>query len=215
MRIGIIGTGNVGSALARLWVDAGHSVVLSSRHPQQLENLVLEMGARSITGSVESAAERGDVVVLSIPLGGIDDVRNRIGDRLEGKTVIDTMNPFVQRDGEIAAGIKKRGIASGVATQEKFPSAKIVRAFSSVPSRDLHTLAHREPDPVAIPYAGDDSEAKSIVAQLIRDAGFVPYDLGRLAESQPQDPGGMLFGKALTRERIDQKMERVSSTAAG
>lgn len=202
MRVGIIGAGHIGGTLARLWANSGHQVTISSRHVEQLTPLVNQIGSNVCKGSVEEASKFGEVVVLSIPLGGIRTTGARIANYLVNKTVIDTMNPFIERDGDVAKEIIESGLASGEATQRRFPSAKIVRAFSNVRYLDLNSQNHRNPPLIAIPFATDDDNSRPVITELIKDAGFEPYDLGLLKQSKPQDPGGILFGKALTAAQI-------------
>jgi 8-hydroxy-5-deazaflavin:NADPH oxidoreductase len=203
MKIGIIGAGNIGGTLGTLWARGDHEVMLSSRHPERLDALVREIGPHACAGTVEEAAGFGDVVLLAIPLGGIAAAAMKIGKRLAGKVVLDAMNPFVERDGDIADKIIRRGITEGQATQERFADARVVRAFSSVRFAALQPQEGRDaPFILAIPFASDDPGAREIAAHLIRDAGFEPFDLGSLADSKPQDPGGILFGKALTGAQI-------------
>jgi hypothetical protein len=198
MKIGIIGAGRVGSTLAGLWADAGHQVVISSRHPVELTEMVVGQDENLAAGAIEDAADFGDVVVLAIPLAGIIEVLERAGSYMVGKIVIDAMNPFPSRDGELALEIRRRNIAAAQGTQELMPDATVVRAFSSIPFRDLQMEAHRSGMLLAVPFAADDPRAGQVVEELIHDAGFEPYDMGYLSDSQPQDPGGLLFGKALT-----------------
>lgn len=207
MKIGIIGTGHIGSILARLWSKCGHDITVSCRNPQKLESFVKELGPRVCNGTVEEAARFGEVVVLAIPLGAIKEVSTKVKKYLDNKVVIDCMNPFVERDGEIAEEIFKRGIASGEATRERFPSAKIVRAFSSIRFSELEAMSNRTPR-IAVPMAADDDQAKEVVMKLIRDAGFDPFDLGKLERSKPLDPGGILFVKSLTDSQITELLMR-------
>jgi hypothetical protein len=198
MKIGILGGGHIGGTLTRLWAEAGHQVMVSSRHPEELESLVSEIDGDAQTGSVEEAAAFGEVVFLAIPLKGVVDTLPDIADDLSGKVVIDAMNPFPGRDGEVAQEIFDRGIASGVRTQERLPDAKVARAFSSVYYQVLQSEAHREGEKIAVPIAADDNEARSVTEQLVRDAGFEPFDLGSLTDSKPLDPEGSLFTEAMT-----------------
>lgn len=204
MKIGIIGAGHIGGTLARFWANSGHQVTVSSRHVEQLAALVSQISPNIFTGSVEEAAKFGEVVVLSIPLGGIKTTGAKIANHLVNKTVIDTMNPFIERDGDLAKEIIESGLSSGEATQKRFPSAKIVRAFSSIRYSDLMSQNHRNPPLVAVPFATDYQESRNTVIQLIKDAGFEPFDLGSLKDSKPQDPDGILFGKALTSDQIKE-----------
>jgi hypothetical protein len=202
MRIGILGAGNIGGTLARLWSRAGHEVMVSSRHPEKLTPPDPGIGSPGKTGSLEEAARFGEVVLLAIPFAGLLDTVPAVAPLLAGKVVIDAMNPFSARDGSIAEQARARG-ASGLTTRDRLPDARLVRSFSTVNYRELQSQAHRLADRVAVPMAGDDPQAKEIVARLIRDAGFEPYDLGPLADSSPLDPGGALFGRAMTRRQIE------------
>ncbi len=202
MNIGIIGTGDIGGTLAKLWASAGHHVMVSSRHPEKLTGLVKDIGGNARAGSVEEAAQLSEVVFLAMPLKGVRVTFPKIKAHLAGKVVLDAMNPFPNRDGEVATEIQRRGIAAGVATQERLPDSKVVRAFSSVYYRTLQTEHHRQDHRVAIPIAGDDEQAKTVAADLVRDAGFEPFDLGTLPESKPLDPGGALFTETLTTEEM-------------
>lgn len=202
MKIGIIGAGNIGGTLTRLWAAAGYEILVSSRHPGELTALVKEAGDHASAGSVEDAAEFGEVVFLAMPLKGVVDTLPKIQSVLAGKVILDAMNPFPNRDGDIALDIQRRGIASGVATQERLPDSTVVRAFSSIRFRDLQTEHHRNGDRLAVPIAGDDPAAKDVATKLVRDAGFVAYDIGTLAESRPLDPGGVLFVQALTHDQV-------------
>ncbi|MDX1618553.1 MAG: NAD(P)-binding domain-containing protein [Balneolaceae bacterium] len=207
MDIGIIGAGSIGGTLARLWAEAGHKVMISSRHPEELKSLAEDIGGNADYGTVKEAAAFGEVVVLAIPLKGRGDTVPDIKSSLNGKVVIDAMNPFPGRDGSIAEGIIKKGIASGVATSEQLDQSEVVRAFSSVYFKELQSESHREGEKVAIPMAAETEKARDIAAGLIRDAGFEPYDLGSLAESKPLDPDGQLFGSTLTAQEIRAMFE--------
>lgn len=198
MKIGIVGAGSIGGTLARLWAEAGHEIAISSRHPGELEGLAKEIGKGTKAVTPAEAAAFGEAVLLAIPLKGRKDTVAGIRHLLEGKLVIDAMNPFPGRDGSIAEEIISSGIASGAATSEQLSESDVVRAFSSVYFKQLESEAHRSGEKLAIPMAGDRKDAKQVAEQLIRDAGFEPFDLGGLSESKPLDPDGALFGKALT-----------------
>ncbi|MDX1639385.1 MAG: hypothetical protein R3281_15570 [Balneolaceae bacterium] len=143
-------------------------------------------------------------MLLAIPLKGFPGVLSSIKPDLNGKIVLDAMNPFPGRDGDVANDILNRGIASGVATQEQLPDAKVAGVFSSVYYKVLQSEAHRPGDRIAIPYAADDDEAREVAQKLIADAGFDPYFLGTLSESKPLDPGGMLFTESYTSREMEE-----------
>lgn len=204
MKIGIVGAGNIGGTLGELWAAAGHEVMLSSRHPAQLTELTERLGPNGHADTIERAAEFGEIVLLAIPLKGVEQAFTKIQESFSGKIVMDAMNPFPGRDGRVAQNVIDREIASGVATQERLPDSRVVRVFSSVYYGDLQSEAHRDGNPLAIPLAGTDDEAKRVVADLVQDAGFTHYDLGDLENSKALDPGGILFGKSLTVKDMEQ-----------
>ena len=99
LKIGIIGTGNIGGALARHWVEAGHEVFVSSRHPEELQGLADELGARAHAGTPAEAADFGEVVLVSVPYSAMPQVGAELSAALAGKVVLDTSNPVARRDG--------------------------------------------------------------------------------------------------------------------
>lgn len=204
MKIACIGAGRIGGTLARFWAKSGHELLISSRHLETLDPLLKELGKNACKGTFEEAAQFGDIILLAIPLGGISRIESKIGKYIQNKVVLDAMNPFAERDGDIARDIFTRKIASGQATQERFPNAKIVRAFSSIRFTELLSESHRKPPLIAVPYSTDYNDTKKIAEQLISDAGFEPFDLGPLTMSKPLDPNGFLFGKALTKKQIQE-----------
>ena len=108
-KIGIIGTGKIGSALARAWVKAGHEVFVSSRHPEELRALVAQLGAHAHAGTPREAAAFGSVVLVSIPYGAMPQIGMDLGAELAGKVILDTSNPSEGRDGAMATEAKKTG----------------------------------------------------------------------------------------------------------
>jgi len=203
MRIGIVGAGMIGSTVAKLWVDAGHEVRLSSRHPNELRPLVAPLGARASTGTPQEAAQFGEVVMLTLPLNAIPDVARDIAPLLAGKVVLDTGNLYTQRDGaEIVqeAGAHPQGSAGWDAAH--FPKARWVKAFNTVYFKTLEKEAHRQGDRVGIPLAGDDRNALEIAAQLVRDAGFEPVIVGALARGKEFEPDGKVYNTGMSGQEV-------------
>jgi len=188
MRIGIVGAGMIGSTVAKLWVDAGHDVRLSSRHPAGLQLLVEKLGSRASAGTAEEAAKFGEVVMLTIPLAAVPDVAREVAPLVAGKVVLDTGNAYQKRDGERAreATAHPQGSAGWAAAM--FPGARWVKAFNTVYFKVLESEAHRNGDRVGIPLAGDDHKAVEIAAGLVRDAGFDPVIVGALARGKEFEP---------------------------
>ena len=156
LKIGVIGSGNIGGTIGGLWVKAGHPVLFSSRHPEELKGLVESLGPLAKAGTVAEAIAFGDVVFIAVPYRALPQVGQEYGAALKGKIVIDACNATVARDGDITEEVNKNGI--GVTSQKYLPGARIVRAFNSLNFRIFAKEANR-PDPkLAIPIAGDDAD---------------------------------------------------------
>lgn len=196
VRIGVIGSGNIGGAIGTLWAKAGHEILFSSRNPESLKGLVAEAGPKTRAGTPAEAAAFGPVVFLALPYSAIPQIGKDFGPAMKGKVVIDCSNPSVNRDGEMAAAAREKG--SGVATAEYIPGARVVRAFGTINYKVALSNAHRAGDKVAIPIAGDDAEAVRIASALVVDAGFEPVMVGGLAQSKVFDMGGPGSGKNTT-----------------
>lgn len=189
MLIGIVGAGMIGSTVAKLWVDAGHAVLVASRHPEDLQELVTRLGSRASAGTPADAAAFGEIVVLTVPLRAMTKLASDLAPALAGKIVIDTCNAYEKRDG--AAAREAAHHASGTAgwAAAMFPKARWVKAFNSVYFKALETEAHRAGDRVGIPLASDDAEALDVVAELVRDAGLDPVPVGALVRGKEFEPG--------------------------
>jgi predicted dinucleotide-binding enzyme len=199
LKIGIIGTGRIGGALARHWVGAGHEVFMSSRHPEELQDLAEELGPRARAGTPREAAAFGEVVLVSVPYAAIPQIGRDYKAELAGKIILDTSNPFEGRDGPMAIEAQQKG--AGIASAEFLNTTRLVRAFNCIPAASLANEANREPERIAIPLGGDDEEALAMAERLVRDAGFDPVVIGSLEESQRFDLGQPLaMGSATAAE---------------
>ena len=204
LKIGIIGAGKIGGTLASLWVEAGHEVLLSSRHPDQLQGLARSLGPRARVGTPKEAAVFGDVVLVSVPYGALPQVGRDLAKELAGKVVLDTGNPYPERDGEMAVEARRKG--TGVASAELLPGVRLVRAFNAISYRNLRSEAHRAGEPVAIPVAGDDERALGVATRLVRDAGFEPVVVGPLAKAKLFDVGTPVYTQVLTAKELRQRL---------
>jgi predicted dinucleotide-binding enzyme len=179
--IGFIGSGHIGSTLARLAVAAGHDVVLSnSRGPETLADLVGELGPRARAATPAEAAGAGEIVVVTIPLKSYREVPI---EPLRGKVVIDTNNYYPQRDGHIAE-LDDESTTVSELLQAHLPASTVVKAFNNINYAMLRELARPAGDPErsVLAIAGDDAGAKAAVARLVDDIGYDAYDVGPLAE---------------------------------
>lgn len=187
LRIGIIGTGNIGGGLAIHWADAGHELVISSRHPEELEPLAERLGERVRTGTPRKAAAFGEVVLVSVPYAATPQIGRDYADELEGKIVLDTGNPIPDRDGDMARAALEQG--TGVASAEFLAGTRLVRAFNCIPAERLRNEANHEPEPHAIPLASDHPAAFEVARRLVEDAGFAPVVVGDLETARYFDLG--------------------------
>jgi 8-hydroxy-5-deazaflavin:NADPH oxidoreductase len=200
LKIGIIGAGHIGGTLARLWVAAGHEVLVSSRHPDELKGLAATLGPRAHVGTPRDAALFGDVVVVSVPYGALPQLGRDLKSELAGKIVLDTCNPYPSRDGDMA--VEARRLSTGVADPQFLPGTRLVRAFNAINSGDLSGEAHRAGEPVAIPLAGDDAQALAVAQRLVRDAGFEPVVVGPLSRAREFDVGTAVYTRLLTAPQL-------------
>lgn len=204
MRIGIIGSGNIGGTLARLWAKAGHEVALSnSRGPESLAALVAEIGAQARAETVDGAARFGDVVVLAIPFGRYAELP---APPLADKIVVDAMNYSARRDGPLDLG----GLTDTEIVARHLGGSRVVKAFNTIPTR-LLAEGGRPALPVAerevIYVAGDDGAANALVSQLIEELGFAPVDAGPLREGSPKmQLGTPAFTRPMTPDRAREML---------
>jgi 8-hydroxy-5-deazaflavin:NADPH oxidoreductase len=198
MRIGIVGAGMIGSTVAKLWVDAGHEVRLSSRHPEHLQPLVKRLGKGASAGTPAEAAEFGEVVMLTVPLASVPDLARDLAPLLSTKIVLDTGNAYEERDGEVAHLATRHPQGSAAWAAAMFPGARWVKGFNTVYFKVLASEAHRTGAQIGIPLAGDDPEAVKIAAQLVRDAGFDPVIVGRLARGKTFEPDTPPYNSGMT-----------------
>jgi predicted dinucleotide-binding enzyme len=204
LKIGIIGAGKMGGTLAELWTKAGHEVLVSSRHPAELEGLARSLGPRARAGTPRDAAVFGDVVLVSVPYGALPQLGRDLAKELQGKVVLDTGNPYPERDGEMAVEARRKG--TGVASAEFLPGVRLVRAFNAISYRNLRSEAHRPGAPVAIPLAGDDARALEIAKRLVKDAGFEPVVVGPLAKARTFDVGTPVYTQLLTAPELRERL---------
>jgi hypothetical protein len=204
VKIGVIGTGNIGGNLATLWAKAGHELVISSRHPDELQGLARSLGPKVRVGTPREAAAFGETVLISVPYMALPQVGRDFKSELAGKVVLDTGNPYPQRDGPMADEARRKG--TGVASAEFLPGTRLVRAFNAINYNDLKGEAHRSGERVAIPLAGDDKDALAVAARLVRDAGFDPVVVGPLSRAREFDVGTKVYTQVLTAKQLRQEL---------
>ncbi len=204
MRIGIIGSGNIGGAVGLQWAKAGHEILFSSRHPEELTELVEQAGPRARAGLPAEAAAFGEVVLIAVPYAATPQVGRDHSPLMQGKVVIDCGNPYPRRDGPMAAEALVKG--AGVASAEFLPGVRLVRAFNAIGYRSVQREAHREGEKVGIPIAGDDQDALQTVAALVVDAGFDPVVVGSLARAREFDQGSAVYVTDMTAAQLREAL---------
>ena len=179
--LGLIGSGNIGSTVAKLAVDAGIDVVLSnSRGPETLSDLVAELGSRARAGTAAEAAAAGGIVVVTVPLKAYTQVPV---EPLRGKVVIDTDNYYPQRDGQFPE-LDDESTTTAELLQAHLPNSHVVKAFNNIFFKFLATLGRPSgsPERSVLAIAGNDADPKRQVTELLDQFGYDAYDVGPLAE---------------------------------
>jgi predicted dinucleotide-binding enzyme len=197
LKVGIIGSGRVGGTLGEIWAKAGHDVMLSSRDIDHDRTLAAKIGSNARAGSPREAAAFGDLLMIAVPYGALPGIGKDLADILRGKVVIDTCNPIVGRDGEIATWAREKG--AGLASAELLAGARIVRTFNAIGYAQM-AAARERPGRVGMPMASDDAQAVALVSRLVRDVGFEPVLVGGLAMGKHLMPGTPLAGERAAEE---------------
>ena len=166
--------------------------MFSSRHIEHDKALADKLGANAHAGTPREAAAFGEVVMVSVPYGALPEVGEQLAELIKGKIVIDTCNPFVWRDGDIATWAQQKG--AGLASAELLPGARIVRAFNAIGAARMST-AHQDPGRIGMPIASDDEQAVEVASPLIRDIGYEPVLIGGLIMGKYLMPGTPLSGE--------------------
>lgn len=203
MKIGIIGSGHVGSALGGVWAKAGNEVMFSSRNLDNDKKLAAEVGASARAGTPQEAAAFGEVILFAVPYSAFPELTKNLGNSLKGKVVINASNPFPQRDGEIANQAREEG--AGLFDAHLLSGALVVRAFNAVGAARMAS-AHEDPGKIGMPMAGD-KKAIEIASRLVREAGFEPVVVGGLDMGKYLMPGTPLAG-----EHTPDEVRRIAAT---
>jgi len=191
--VGIIGSGQIGTTLARLAIGAGHRVVLSnSRGPETLAATVSELGLRASAATSAEAAAAGDIVVVTVPVSAFPELPAAA---LGGKTVIDTCNYGPERDGHIPE-LDGASLTSSELLQRYLPDAVVVKAFNNIFYKHLLSLGRPAgaADRSSLPIAGDSALEKTVVSEFIDSLGYDVVDTGSLADSWRQATGTPVWG---------------------
>jgi hypothetical protein len=187
MKIGILGTGNVGRSLAKPWTDKGHKIVFGSRDPEKALEIAESMGKNVCSATYEEAAKWSEVVVLAVPYTAAEDVLKVTGD-LTGKILVDCTNPLAPDLSGLLIGLN----TSAAEEIAKLTEAKVVKAFNSMGVGNITNLQFGS-ETASTFICGDDEEAKSVVRSLGEDIGFDVVDAGPLSNARLLEPLAMLW----------------------
>ena len=190
MKIGIIGSGNVGSALGKIWAAKGHKVMFSSRHPDKIKALAESAGKNASFGLPAEATKFGDVVALAVPWSQAENALLSAGS-LEGKILIDCINPLKPDYSGLAVGLTTSAAEEDAKVAK---GAKVVKAFNTTFAALMASESRMFGDtPPTGFYCGDDAAAKAVVSDLIKDTGLDPVDAGPLEMARCLEPLGFLM----------------------
>ena len=204
IKIGVIGSGNVGSAIGSVWANAGHPVMFSSRNLDHDKKLAASIGSNAQAGTPEQAAAFGEALLFAVPYGALPNLGKTLAGAIKGKIILDACNPFPYRDGEIATRAREQG--AGRVSAELLPGARIVRAFNAIGAARMGQ-AHEEPGRIGMPIAGDDKQAIEVASRLIREIGYEPVLVGGLDKGKYLMPGTPLSG-----EHTPEEIRKIAAT---
>ncbi len=204
-KIGIVGSGHIGGTIGILLAKAGYEICYSSRHPETLKDLVKTVGPKARAATIADAIAFGDVIVLSVPLKAIPELDAKTKESLKGKVVIDTSNPYPERDGVIAEEARKDPGGMGAFVARLLPGARIVRAFNTVYFEDLKKTTTKGVK-IGIPIASDDQEGLLATALLVEQAGLDPVIVGGLTTSKLFDVGTAVYATSASAKEIREKL---------
>jgi 8-hydroxy-5-deazaflavin:NADPH oxidoreductase len=183
LKIGVIGAGNIGGTVGGFWVNAGHPVMFSSRHPEELKPLTDRLGPLAKAGTVAEALAFGDAILLAVPYKAVPQLAKDYAPQFAGKVVLDAGNAVAARDGaDLLKETRDKGIGNAYFIKESL----------------------RPGEPMAIPIAGDDAHAVAVASELVRDAGFEAVAVP-LARAQEFAQGGPLYGQQLTARELRRR----------
>jgi 8-hydroxy-5-deazaflavin:NADPH oxidoreductase len=204
MRIGVIGAGWLGGTVGRNWVQAGHEVLFSTRHPDRLVSMIRSLGARATVGTPREAATFGDVVLLAVPYAAVPETGRDLKNELAGKILLDATNPSASRDDPL--GIESRAIGVAQTSVKYLPGTRLVRAFCAVDATDVEASMGKRSGRLGVPLAGDDADAVKVAVQLVIDAGCEPLVVGDLAAATLFQRGGPGFRANTTMPDLQRRL---------
>ena len=205
LKIGVLGSGRIGSTLGELWVKAGHEVMFSSLEIEHDKALAAKLGGGARAGTPREAAAFGEVLLVAVPYTAVPSLGKDLAQEIKGKIVIDASNPILKRDGDIAVWAREKG--AGAASAELLPGARIVRAFNAIGYARM-AVAHQSAERMGMPMASDDPKAVAVASRLVREIGYEPVLVGGLAAMGKH----LIPGTPLAGERSPAEVKQVAAT---
>ncbi|MBI0002069.1 NAD(P)-binding domain-containing protein [Bartonella sp. W8122] len=205
LKIGVIGAGSLGGTVATLLVKSGHSVMFSSRHPDELRRLTNPLGEKASIGTPRQAAQFGDVILVAVPFSAWPEIGKDFTTEMKGKIVIDATNPPLWGGDlePLSIEAKKNGIAE---TVKYVPDVRLVRAFSAVDATVIEDCFNKRIKAVGMPIASDDEKALDIAAELVRETGCEPVMTGKLETAHIFAPGEPGFRAHLPADKLRKRL---------
>jgi predicted dinucleotide-binding enzyme len=212
MNIGIIGAGNIGSALAIRLTSLGHTVfIANSRGPETLKEVAEKTGATPVTAS--EAARKGEIIVVTIPLKSIPELPKDLFDGVSADVpVIDTSNYYpLLRDGQVPE-LEQGDLTESEWVQQHL-GRPVIKVFNNIGADHLEKKGTPAgaPGRISLPVSGDDAAAKQRVMQLVEELGFDAVDNGSLHESWRQQPGTPVYGTDLPAAELQQQLNSLGT----
>jgi len=211
-KVAVIGTGNIGKAVAANLVKGNRPVIIASRKAEDAEALAESLGGLATASTVKSAIERTDIIILAVWFDTIKELLNTYSSEFQDKIIIDPSNPIAP-DGE--GGFKKiigENESSGEILAGLLPKgATLAKAFGTLGAGSLESEAHRASEKAVLIYATDDTGINEKIEELIRDSGFDPFRVGGIDQSIRIEVFGDLhefgaLGKAVTTRELKEKI---------
>jgi predicted dinucleotide-binding enzyme len=214
LKIGMIGAGNEGGPLGTIFAKLGHPVMFSSRHPEELKDLIAAAGPNARAGTVADAVAFGDVVFVVVPYPAVEQIGKDYGKALAAKPlVVDVSNPSAARDGDaVAKWVDEQG-GAGLATAKWLPGARLVRAWNALGHDGLHgadvLVKPRASQPDGVPIAGDDPQAIAVAMKLFKETRFEPVLIGGLAKGKY-----LVSGSPISGEHTPDELRKIAASLA-
>lgn len=216
-KIAIIGSGKIGSTEGKLWLRTGHDVMYGSRNPEKLTDKSL--GKEAKIGTIDEAISFGQIVLIATPWEAAEELL-KDKSRFEGKIIIDASNPYIKKNPsqpQKPENLELKEFPNGSSATEyrtkMLDSVPLVKSYNILTAEFQKEAANRPSDnKVVMPLAGDDATAKNVVAQLIRDSGFEPFDVGSARDGKYMEPPrgeSSLYGEEWTIETVKEKLDHI------